>query len=371
MSMPADPPRQFTLAGNWLDMGIQLGRLQSDDIRHFNSHYFSSMANLLRFGSPDRVWPYAATIVDQIRDCSDSCFAFLQGLAEGAKMPLDQLVAQAALPELTHVSHSSDLQGQACTACFLGANTNTTKAALVAENIDFNIDLPPWYVLKLCPSDGPAMLLVGAGAMFAVCGVNDAGLAATFTSSGHLPNVRPKAGLPVVALILETLSTHDYFDAMSVAAGPPRAGAFNMLITAAHGRGCLIEAVPDHLDIIEDKTMLICGNHFQHPNMIEKTAQDLNPSEEPAREFSRSSLSRVERLRELLSPSVENGAIELNFLIRCLADHQNHPLSICAHSEQTILGFATRGSVILQPGDRALQLCVTHPCSGSYFSYKI
>jgi len=314
---------EYKLSGDWFQMGVELGKAESLEIRKFNDRYFSDPVNLFRFGSADRVWHCAGKLVEQMREYSPSSFRFLEGIAEGAGLPLEQAAAQSCLPELTHINSEPDYGPLGCTACYLSASASAGQSALIAENWDFSTDLPNWYVLRLYgPLGEPARLVVGAGAMFACCGVSSLGLAVSFTTSGHLPNVPPASGLPVVALIIEVLGSQGFYDAMDVAVAPPRAGAFNMIIADEYTHGALIEAVPDRVEIIEHDKTLICTNHFQHPGMVQWTSQDLNPPEEPAQEFARASVGRRERLHELLS-SAEVAGVDLDLLTGSLRDHES------------------------------------------------
>ncbi|NLX06917.1 MAG: hypothetical protein GXY33_17405 [Phycisphaerae bacterium] len=369
--MPTAPVIEYELSGEWHRMGGQLGRAQALEIRRFNEHFFDSPINRFRFGSLERVWEYAAKVSRVLEEFSGCAFHFLRGMAEGASLPMERVVAQACAPELTHIAGESDFAAIGCTACGVSSSVSTTQSALLAQNWDFNFDLPAWYVLRLRPPlDEPARVMVGMGAVFACCGVSGTGLAATFTSSGHLPPVRPTAGLPVTALVLEVLGSQDFDEAMGVAVALPRAGSFNMMVTEEYTRNALVEATPRRVEIIDGKETLVAGNHFQHPAMVARTAQDLTPPDRAGREFARSSVLRAERFEDLLANRPSNG-LTPEALMGCLKDHANHPLSICCHEEETLLRFRTQGSVLLEPAAQALRFCSGQPCCGRFETYPL
>ncbi len=154
-----------------------------------------------------------------------------------------------------------------------------------------------------------------------------------------------------MAFFLEALSTGGYYEAMDMIVAPKKAGAYNILLTDGYTRNVLIEAAGNRVDLIEEERILVCGNHFQHPGMVQATGQDLNPPEPPAREFARSSSFRAERLPTLLKQTPPN-QLGLDDLKKCLRDHENHPLSVCPDPNSTILQFRTLGAMILEPALR-------------------
>jgi isopenicillin-N N-acyltransferase like protein len=364
--------RRFNLQGDWFDMGGQLGRFVAGDIKSFNDRYFSDPFNLMRFGSWISLQKYVARMLETLKEYSLWTHDFLRGMAEGSALPLEQVVMQAMLPELTHIGAARDwpLAG-GCTAGCIVADRSATGAALVGQCWDFNFELPPWFLAALTPSlDIPPMLIVGMGSFFCCGGINDRGLGLTVTSSGHLPNVPPGIGVPVVALLLEALGCSGYYEAMDILVAPKKAGAFNMLLTDGYARSALIEGAVDRVELIEEKPILVCGNHFQHPNMVAGTRQNLNPPEPAAREFARSSVARADRLQSLLeTPPGEK--ISLDYLKTCLKDHENYPLSICAHEEGTILHFRTLGAMILEPASQTLHFSPGQPCQNELETVKL
>ena len=362
---------EIQLSGDWHSMGVALGRRQADEIRAFNDRFFFSSMGPFRFGSLDRVWAFAARILTYTRSYSSNWADFMTGVAEGASLPVEQVVAQNCLPELTHVTEAAHLEGIGCTAAYVNAQSSATRSAFLFQNWDFNIELPRWYVLKLFPPlDEPSLMVVGAGAMFACCGLSSMGVAATFTSSGHLPNSRIQKGVPLVATLIEVLLCPGFHEALAVAAAPRRAGAYNMLVADEYTHGAVIEAVCDCIEIIDEGSILVSANHFQHPEMVSWVYQELEPDDAPHREFADSTVSRAKRLTEILDAHRDTG-IDMATIRQCLSDHENKPFSICAHAEGTILGFATRGSVILEPAQRALHFCAAQPCEEGFRKYNL
>ncbi len=369
--MKAPKIRQYELRGSWLDMGRQLGRLVAKDIKDFNDRYFSNPFNIMRFGSWIHLEKYVPRIGAFLKEYSRPTYDFVAGISQGAELPLTDVLAQGILPELTHVNSERDWPAGACTGSYIESERSATRSAMIGQCWDFNFDLPPWYVAKVTPPlDSPEMLIVGAGSFFCCSGINSAGLGVTFTSSGHLPNVPLGIGVPVASLLLEALGCQEYAEARDVIVAPRHAGAFNAILTDGYTGGVLIEVAGDRVDMIEEEPILVCGNHYQHPNMIKLTGQNLNPPEPPAQEFARSTITRTQRLRELLDDNSEN-RLSVEYLKTCLKDHKNHPLSVCAHEEGTILHFRTVGAMILEPAMRTIHFCPTAPCKGEFETFAL
>ncbi len=362
----------YEFDGSWFEMGKQLGRAEAHNIERFNRQYFSETFNLIRFGGVDTVKNYVSNLKLVIQEYSPDSWEFIKGISEGSNIQINDVLKQLIIPELTHISSENDWpKPTGCTAgCVLAANMRE-QSATIAQCWDFNFELPPWYVLTLRPSGGyPEIICVGAGSVFCCCGINSFTIGVTFTSSGHLPNIAPTIGLPVVSIMLEALLTEGYSEARDIIVGPKRAGAFNALLSDGYNRSSLIECAGKNVEIIEQEKVLICGNHFQHPKMIELTGQDMNPPDPPAQEFAISSLKRTERLRELIDSPVDV-KIDIDYLESCLRDHKNRPLSICAHQENTILHFRTLAAVILEPANHKIHLCPDQPCQSDFQTISI
>ncbi len=355
--------KHYELEGSWFDMGKQLGRAEADNIDKFNRQYFSQAFNMIRFGDMNNVKNYALHIKLILQEYSQDSWEFLSGLAEGADISINEILMQLILPELTHISAETDWPGPTgCTACCIISSNTHNRSSLIGQCWDFNVELPPWYVLSLYPVSGyPEILCMGAGAVFCCCGINRFALGVTFTSSGHLPNISPTVGFPVVSLMFEALLSEGYSEARDIIVAPKRAGAFNAILSDGYNRSSLIECAGRNVEIIEQEKILVCGNHFQHPKMIELTGQDLNPLDPPAQEFAMSSTKRAERLRELVDSPVDV-KVDVDYLQSCLRDHTNFPFSICAHEENTILHFRTLAAVVLEPANHKIYVCPGQPC---------
>ncbi len=360
--------KEINLAGSWFDMGAELGQLRAESIEKFNNDFFSHPVNIFRFGSIDRIKEYVSYARGSIKDFSPEIWEFIRGIADGSKLSLEEILLQIYLPELTHINSEEDLQvSLGCTACGVSSKRTDSGHSIIAQNWDFNFDLPEWYILRLEPNDLPQILTIGAGAVFACCGFNTTGIGVTFTSSGHLPNIPPHRGLPVVGLVLETLIKDNFIEARDIAAGIPKAGSFNLLLTDGYRDLAVIECTPDRVEIIEGEEILVCGNHYQHPKMIDHTNQNLFPKKPPSREFAQSTTGRVEHLLALLEGSPS--PITVDYIKSCLTDHYNFPFSICAHSEGTILGFKTLGSVVFEPAKLKGYFSPSQPCKNEFVEF--
>jgi hypothetical protein len=365
--------RLYNLKGRWQAMGEELGRAVADDIATFNNRYFSDAFNMMRFGSMENVLRYAHRVGASLKDYSQNAWEFLTGMAAGAKLPIDEILMQSILPELTHVNSRDDwpTPSGGCTACCVKESFTAEQAAIIGQCWDFNIELPDWYAARLSPPLGqPEMLIMGMGAFFCSCGLNSFGLGMTFTASGHLPNVKPLVGVPLVGAFIEALGCEDYYHAMDLLVAPRRAGAMNMLLSDGYADSSLIEVADTQVELTEEEPILVCGNHFQHPKIVERTKQNLTPRDRAPSEFARSTVHRTNRLRTLLS-DIPKGTITVKAVKECLADHENQPLSICAHEEETILHFRTQGAMILTPALRTIEFCPGQPCKTEYEPFSL
>lgn len=358
--------KSITLSGSWHEMGIELGKNLRKEITTFNSNFFNNPINILKFGSQEKVIKYVRDTKTCIEQLQPHIWTFINGIAKGAELTAEEILLQLYLPELTHVN-APDLF-PACTACGVSASCTLEGSSIIAQNWDFNFNLPDWYILKLLPPNGPEILTLAAGAIFSCCGINETGIGLTFTSSGHLPNIEIKKALPAVTILLDALTTDNYTDAQDLITAAPKAGAFNMLISDGYNRLAVVEAMPQRVEIIED-TLIIATNHYQHPAMVEHSNQNLFPEDPAGQEFAKSSINRAERLLGLLTG--RKGRITIELIRQSLTDHANFPLSICAHEENTILKFRTLGSIIFIPAQQVAFFAPGQPCKEEYVRFSL
>ena len=144
----------------------------------------------------------------------------------------------------------------------------------------------------------------------------------------------------------------------------------NMLLSDGYSDSVLIEVADTQVELTEEEPILVCGNHFQHPKIVERTRQNLEPKDRAPSEFARSSVHRTNRLRSLLT-HLPKETITVKAVKDCLKDHDHSPLSICAHEEETILHFRTQGAMIIEPAMRTIQFCPGQPCKGDYEVFSI
>jgi len=365
--------RQYNLKGRWQSMGEELGQAVAGDIVTFNNRYFSDAFNMMRFGSMENVLNYSVRVGASLEEYSQNAYEFLKGVAIGSKLPMEEVLMQSILPELTHVNSKDDwpmLVG-GCTACCVKESLTAEQAAIIGQCWDFNIELPDWYALRLSPPLGePEMLMMGMGAFFCCCGVNSFGLGMTCTASGHLPNVKPLVGVPLVGVFIEALGCEDYYHAMDLLVAPRRAGAMNMLLSDGYSNSVLIEVADTQVELTEEEPILVCGNHFQHSKIVDRTQQNLEPKDRAPAEFARSTVHRTNRLRSLLN-DLSKETITVKGIKACLKDHENYPLSVCSHEEETILHFRTQGAMIVVPAMRMIEFCPGQPCKGTYEVFEL
>ena len=84
------------------------------------------------------------------------------------------------------------------------------------------------------------------------------------------------------------------------------------------------------------------------------------------------SARRDTRLRFLLSERAGN--IDAAFCQACLADHAEHPHSICRHvsgHDPAAVQIETLGSVVIDLDERVMDFCAGPPCSSDFVSVAL
>ncbi len=282
------------------------------------------------------------------------------GLAEGAKLTLaDSLVAQLR-GELTQVSDG------ACTTFAIGPRGTATKTTFVGQTSDNPPELESFgYVLKLRPTNKPAMLMWTFGGMLGYHGINEHGVAHFANALGGGPAWKfALSHYPLKRLILEQTSLRGVMQLMREF---PVCSNGNYMLADGSGAILDVELTSDgpFVPELQDR-FLVHSNHY----LCSEHACDANFQLSLADSF-----PRLDRMRTLID--TQFGSIELKDVQRFLADHDGLPVSICRHSHEgpagPMLGPSgkTVAALIAEPKQRRLHVSLGNPCENRFVTYSL
>jgi isopenicillin-N N-acyltransferase-like protein len=270
----------------------------------------------------------------------------LEGIAAGARRPLETLLAINARTEL--------LAGRGPGECSV-VGTLGARGVTLAQNWDWHPQLLGARVLWTVEAEDRWFTTVTEAGILAKIGLSGAGLAValnflTSTADGGVGH-----GIPVHVLLRTVLDRCDsLLDALTLLVQAPVSASSCITVAGREPGGCGLVAVelsPLGPAVVwpDDDGVLVHTNHFlaPPPGLV-----DRQPREHP------STLLRHWRLRRRL----RDGAGPES----ALADHHGAPEAICRHfapGDPWPDRRATLLSVVMDPGRPALRLAAGSPCA--------
>ncbi|MBC7816834.1 MAG: hypothetical protein IAG10_08105 [Planctomycetaceae bacterium] len=345
----------FEAHGEPRELGQQHGEQAAEQIRG----YLDFLAESLRL-SREQLRQRAMRFHPLFEKFCPDLLVEAAGLAEGAKLNLaDALVAQLR-GELAQVSDG------ACTTFAIGPRGTKSNSTFVGQTSDNPPELESFgYVLKLWPTNKPAVLMWTFGGMLGYHGINEHGVSHFANALGGGPAWKfALSHYPLKRLILEQRSLRDVLRLMREL---PVCSNGNYML--ADGSGAILDVeltsdgpfVPD----LQDR-FLVHSNHY----LCSEHACDAN-----FRLSLSDSFPRLDRMRTLIDGKF--GSIGLEDVQRFLADHDGHPVSICRHShagpEGPMLGPSgkTVAALIAEPEQRRLHVSLGNPCENPFVTYSL
>lgn len=298
---------------------------------------------------PDRLSGYGAAVGERLDRVRPDLVAELEGIAGGAGVPAEELLAINARTEL--------LAGHASGECSV-AGVLRDGAVTLAENWDWHPGLRDSRVVwTVRPPGEPGFTTVTEAGMLAKLGVADGGLAVglnflTSRLDGGLD------GLPVHVLLRMVLdSCGSLTDALELLLAATVSASACVTVAGSEAGGCglvSVELSPAGPGLVwpDRDGVLVHTNHFlSEPGASIEAAAFGEPS----------TLLRLEHVRARL---LGGGAVE-----EALRSHFPAPQAVCRHADEADAWAdrrATLLSVVMDPGARSLAIADGAPCERPY-----
>lgn len=310
--------------------------------------------------SPDAVYELAAAYLPIIHAYDVGTLEEIRGIAEGAALPLEAILALNARSELVYGLTARLADG--CTSFAAVGAATADGRTLLGQNWDWKPSVRASTTILAIARDGdpPVLTLTEAGLVGKI-GFNGAGIGLV---TNFLLSDRRRIGTPVHLIRRKILTAWTLGDAIGAVLGADRALAANYLIGHADGQVIDLEAWPDDVLTVQPTgDLLTHANHFQTPPA---GFRDLGKRIFP------DSVVRDVRLRRLLAQ--KPGSLDAPSCQAALRDHFNLPDAICRHADPRDPEgdrIETLGSVVIDLTDRVLHFCSGPPCRGEYVSLPL
>lgn len=354
-----EPPPIIYIKGSHFSMGQQLGEALRPQIQH-------SIENAKKlveasYNNLQLSWDGAKIQARKYMPFAQEKYPLyvdeLNGMAEGAKVNLNELAVVNALEAVT----TDSLHLTKCTSLAVNEQNTAKNNVLVAHNEDWlPDDEPDIYIVHAKPDDEPAFLAMSYGGLLPNIGFNEAGIAQCCDTV--YPN-DTRIGIPRVIVSRAVLGAKTIGQAIRYTLVPLRAAGYNHLIVHESGEMYNVEVSARNFDILyAEDGYLAHTNNYLSPKM---------ENIEDARDELIHTRVRYFRALHLLKETQKHTSKTLEAILK---DHVNYPDSICNHSifdldpldrEKTIV------SLIIDLTDRKMEVAWGNPCKNQFHTYDI
>lgn len=334
------------------ERGRQYGKQAEEKIRSGIEGYktlFAQTGNR----SWEEVGHYALSYIPLIEEVMPDLLAEAQGVAEGANVPFEDLMVLNCRYEITKFPRENE-----CTTCAILPEASEGGKTLLVKNWDYRAGiLDNIVVLHIKEPDGTQVIgLTEAGQLIRE-GFNSHGIGLCNNSLQSVSDTR-EVGIPVTFLRRKLFTCTTFQEAKNLLLTTKRSVSNNMLLASKEGWAVDIEAYPGGCHLLEPVGGIVThANHFV-------ADPELNALEDSP---------RGERLRLLLEKKC--GTLTIDYVKKCMCDHENYPKAICRHPSDMSLPLAQRGatvaSMIVDFDEAVIHICAGPPCEGEFVKFTM
>ena len=354
-------PPVISVKGKPFQCGQQYGSQAQKIIRENVAVYFD-MWRTLWGAEREEILEKSRALIPVIGDYDAGILEELEGLARGAELSLDEIIAINARYEINFsLGISCPYQGGGCTSVSSLPQVTRDGHTLIGQNWDW---LPRFQefnvILKAEQAGKPSVVIQPEAGILAHRGMNSAGIGACFNG---LATSRDAFGATVPCLLImrRILNSESFSQALEAVLQVKATVSGNFFIAHRDGEAISLEMSPADVGFVyPEDGILTHSNHFIALKNRENFA-DILPSLYP------DTLLRHQRARHLLEP--EKGHIDVSSFQRVFQDHFSQPNSICRHLDERVDGikqWVTLYSAIMDLSEPAMYVARGYPCQSEY-----
>ncbi len=347
--------KEITLRGTPFERGVQYGQACKEEIR-ISIESYSRI-----FGARGISWrrarELACAFLDAIRETDESYIEEMRGVAQGALVDFEDILAINCRSELLY----APLAPHECTAFSLLPPATKEGKVLAGQNWDYTrSQREALVILRISAQEGkPALLLFVEAGMIGGKGMNSAGLSLTLNA---LSTTESAYGLPLHLRMRHILEQKTMESAHHAAIKGGHPAPVHFILTHKDGVSLGLEIDCSGVDVLQPKGGAhFHTNHFCGPEFGGRTPPSVN------------SLTRLQRIEALLGGR-QNLTIE--DVKGALADHGNHPHCICRHvnpnaAKDPMHQSATNHALIMDLTAGEAHFSYGNPCESAYRIFKV
>ena len=331
------------VSGSPTERGQAHGEAFKELIRDLVAINFEDMLHATQgYLTKERVYEIVSTYTGPTRDYAPDLFEELEGIAEAADVPLEDLLALNAFLEL-HDYYSDAFLVSGCTS-FMVPGSTSGEGALIAQNYDLSsIYAAAAILVKVKNDHAPDALFYTSAGMLGCAGVNEAGIGVVIN---NLVPSDASGGVLYPFIIRRILESVRIGDAIDAVVAKPRASGMNYVICDENGEIYDLETTAEEYEVIcPFDGPMAHSNHY--------LTDRLKPFERRQWDQRGQSILRWGRATRLLKSCDKRNADTLKNM---LSDRVNAPMGICRHNEihnGEACGQTIAGIVLDPPGRKA------------------
>ena len=358
---------RVVVQGSPAERGRQYGRLAAPRIARAIEAYrdvFLHRAGL-RW---DRAVEHARTLVEPIGDFAADSLQEMHGIAAGAGVPFDAILALNCRSELMFAAAQSrgEMPPGECTSFAATPEATADGHVLLGQNWDW---LP--FARELCMllevrrDDKPSFATIVEAGMLAKVGLNDAGVGLC-TNTLVSERDANRRGVPYHVMLRALLDATSVDDAGAILGSVERALSANYLVADRSGRAMNFETIAGGAAEIHETRphdgLLAHANHF------------CAPAFRPIDAFVRNSPHSLTRLDDLWHGLREHAPLGVDALQQVLRSHRHEPNGVCSHPDPAAHPLYARTTVASYVADVTAGECWFTdgpPCGARYEAFKL
>ncbi|MTI80871.1 MAG: hypothetical protein FH758_08305 [Firmicutes bacterium] len=342
--------------GTPYQIGLQWGEGCKESINKAMELTFGGLSYVNNTTKED-VISNALKFLPKVKNFDPDLIEMIKGQADGAGISFEEAFAlKCGLDLGTYYNNLSSL----CTSFAATGKATENGKTVLGQNIDW-FPGTPLDLIKIIHSDGSKQLsLVLWGIIEYTLSSNGYGICA----NGTWANIdKYLFNIPLGCYVPKAMrqKTMDY--AMEILRTNARGLGYYHL-ASAENKIMGIESTQNDYEILSpENDVLVHANHYLTDRFKKIDAVNLVVPD---------SLTRVETINQLINERY--GEINPAIMMAILSDHNDYPISICRHVDETKpiqFHSETLASFIMVPEDKKMYIAYGNPCQYKYIEYRL
>lgn len=352
--------KQITLKGSYFDIGEAWGRAAKTAIETGITNELAGLAKYFSLKDQDLI-AFSGKYLPLAEAYDPEFILVLKGMAKGSGIDFHTLFAGRALLELMFYVHKIPAM---CTSFAVTGEATQDGQTIIGQTIDWH-DGIPMALLRISWPNGVEQLSLSMGGLWeyplsAHPSSPPFGLASTLTVS--MSDTQDIRQVPV-SLVIQKASRQKRLEMALSTFINTRQNMASFVLANSEGEMAGVElAINQYEVLLPEKDMICHSNHYLSDRF--KPVDFFGP-------FVPDSYLRYHRMKRLIR--MDHGKITPALMMQKLADHNNHPKSICAHvdPDSPFPPSKTLAAVIMVPAEKTVYIAPGNPCDTEFQKYEL